>query len=274
MLSQNQIVQNIYGEHYLLYLRGRATLHVPIEPEDFWAGAGNFVSSIRMSHDGWLRILREVRKSPPGHHLSPHDCKQAIAALLKQKSITVYRLPHLRQGQQRNSRLVIEATRDMHYHIVPTSLLLTNKSESDAVKSFRNDPKQAHQFIEMLALTDEQLQTITSTLPSWFPAPTNLTTIPRAEQIATLEQALVKADIVVITKQVRMAPPKRGPEDLPTEPYVHRPMTLGLHEEGMYTPRTNRKNAQSGNKTQPPIDDQAVALNNAQRRGKDFCEIC
>ncbi len=274
MLSQNLMVQNIYGKHYLLYLRGRASLHVPIEPEDFWSGAEHFVSSIRMDHDGWLRILREVSESPPRYHLSPYDCKQAIAALLKQRRITVYRLPHLKRGQQQNNDLVIEATRDVHYHIVPTSLLLTTQYEPDAIKCFRDDPEQAHQFIETLALTDKQLQTIISTLPPWFPAPTNLTTLSRAEQIATLEQALVTADIVVIAKQVHRVPSKRGPEDLPTEPYVRRPMTLGPHEEGMPTPRTNRKNAQSGNKTQTPIDDQAIALNNAQRRGKDFCEIC
>ena len=126
---------------------------------------------------------------------------------------------------------VINAPEGVQYHFVLASLLLL--SESDEVKSFRNEWQQAEEFLETLALTDDQLGMLISGL--------KLRAWPnRADRIKSLKTAFAMGQIaVVIIRDSVVVPPKRSPEDLPVEYYTPKPYTLGPHEEPGYEPPEN-----------------------------------
>jgi len=236
------------GHHYRLHLRHEPPVRAFIKPERFsdeyltWL----FVMKLNMADWRWVKILHQVSESPPNRRLTTCQCQQAIAALILRGVIKVYRLKHLkRQGQQARYP-VISTSSSEHCRFIPTTELLVH--EFREARLFQHDQKQAHDFIEQLALTDKQLAAITLMLLSSFKVPHALTTASRGKQLAKLEQALVEGTVAVTVERASMTRSEQTePESLPAEVIEHQPISLGPHEERSYN-QEQVKNTQAPNK--------------------------
>jgi len=221
------------GHHYRLHLQHDSPPRALIKPERFsdehltWL----FVTKLNVADWRWLKILHQVSESPPNRRLTTYQCQQAIAALILRGVIKVYQLKHLkRQGQQARYP-VISTSSSEHCHFMPTAELLVH--EFREARLFQHDQKQAHDFIEQLALTDKQLSAITPMLLSSFKVPPALSTASRGKQLAKLEQALVEGTVAVTVERASMTRSEQTePELLPEEGIGYQPVSLGPHEEG------------------------------------------
>jgi len=92
---------------------------------------------------------------------------------------------------------------------------------------------QASEFLDTLALTDEQLAMMTGELK--LSARAN-----RTDRVKSLLVGLTTGKIVIVRIYDDITPPKReGPEDLPVEEYTPKSYTLEPHEEPGYVPPEN-----------------------------------
>ena len=178
-----------------------------------------------MEHADWLKVLREMDAITANSDISLYDSQNDVINLMMRGRLIAYSLGNL-DVDNMGDYPIIKAPEGVQYHFVLASLLLL--SEPDEVKSFRNEWQQAEEFLETLALTDEQLAILISGL--------ELRAWPnRAGRIESLKTAFAMGQIaVVIVRDSVVVPPKRGPEDLPVEYYTPKPYTLGPHEEPGY----------------------------------------
>jgi len=129
-----------------------------------------------------------------------------------------------------DSRRVRQA-KESHTTSSPRTLLLLSDPNPADVRFFGLDEwPQAREFLDPLALSDEQLAMMIDEL--------ELRAWPnRADRLESLLMALTRGKIVAVLIYDDIIPPKRqGPEDLPVEEYMPKPYTLGPHEEPGYEP--------------------------------------
>jgi len=221
------VVEGSFGHLYRLHLPYEDPIHNTIEPKDFWdpVSARTFVWRLQVNNEKWLRILCAAGY-PPDRHVNRAELCGAAIKLLVLGVINIYPLTHLRGFVQRARYLNIDAPHGVQYHFVPSTLLVMQ--ELPEVRFFKSQPESATQFIEQLALTDEQLADVICDLP----LPFGLKSPERATRITGLVHALCNGDVAVVVQQPTATPPRKsGPEDLPIEYYTPKPMTLGPHEE-------------------------------------------
>jgi len=225
-------VQGIYGELYRLYRWHERPILGPIQPENLSdkCTASRFVRRLRMEHADWLNVLREMDAITANSDISLDHSQRDVINLVMRGRLIAYSLGSL-DVHNMGDYPIINTPQGVQYHFILASLLLL--SESDEVKSFRNEWQQAGKFLEALALTDEQLSMLISGL--------KLRAWPnRGDRIESLKTAFAMGQVaVVIVRDSVVVPPKRGPEDLPVEYYTPKPYTLGPHEEPGYEPPEN-----------------------------------
>jgi len=229
------VVEGSFGHLYRLHLPYEDPIHNAIEPKDFWdpVSARTFVWRLQVNDEKWLRILCAAGY-PPDRHVNKVELRGAAIKLLVLGIINIYPLTHLRGFVQRARYLNIDAPHGVQYHFIPSSLLAVQKLPE--VRFFKSEPESATQFIEQLALTDEQLADVICDLP----LPFGLKSPERTTRITGLVHALCNGDVAVVVQHPNVIPPrKNGPEDLPIEYYTPKPMTLGPHEEPGYEPPEN-----------------------------------
>jgi len=180
-----------------------------------------------MEHADWLNVLREMDAITANSNISLDHSQRDVINLVMRGRLIAYSLGSL-DVHNMGDYPIINTPQGVQYHFILSSLLLL--SESDEVKSFRNEWQQAEEFLETLALSDEQLAMLISGL--------ELRAWPnRADRVESLKTAFAMGQIaVVIVRDSVVVPPKRGPEDLPVEEYTPKPYTLGPHEEPGYVP--------------------------------------
>jgi len=225
-------VQGIYGELYRLYRWHERPILGPIQPENLSdkCTASRFVRRLSMEHADWLKVLCEMDAITANSDISLDHSQRDVINLVMRGRLIAYSLGSL-DVHNMGDYPIINAPQGVQYHFILASLLLL--SESDEVKSFRNEWQQAEAFLEALALSDEQLDMLISGL--------ELRAWPnRADRIESLKTAFSMGQIaVVIVRDSVVVPPKRSPEDLPVEYYSPKPYTLGSHEEPGYVPPEN-----------------------------------
>jgi len=183
-----------------------------------------------MEHADWLKVLREMDAITVNSDISLDYSQRDVINLVIRGRLIAYSLGSL-DVHNMGDYPIINTPQGVQYHFILSSLLLL--SESDEVKSFRNEWQQAGEFLETLALSDEQLGMLISGL--------KLRAWPnQADRIDSLKTAFAMGQIaVVIIRDSVVVPPKRSPEDLPAEYYSPKPYTLGPHEEPGYEPPEN-----------------------------------
>jgi len=229
------VVEGSFGHLYRLHLPYEDPIHNAIEPKDFWdpVSARTFVWRLQVNDEKWLRILCAAGYLPD-RHVNKVELRGAAIKLLVLDIINIYPLTHLRGFVQRAHYLNIDAPHGVQYHFIPSSLLAVQ--ELPEVRFFKSEPESATQFIEQLALTDEQLADVICDLP----LPFGLKSPERTTRITGLVHALCNGDVAVVVQHPNVTSPrKNGPEDLPIEYYTPKPMTLGPHEEPGYEPPDN-----------------------------------
>ncbi len=236
MRLHNIVVKDIFGHLYRLHLPHEAPIHRRVEPRDLRdkVSAHTFVWQFlrQVDDEQWLRILHST-DFPPNRRLDRIELHDAVIKLVMQGIIKVYPL-HLNSLEQQDHYLLIDTPDGLQHHFIPSSLLAV-KALPD-VRFFNSEPASATQFVEHLALTDEQLADVIRDLPLFF----GRTSAKRATRIAGLVDALCDGKVAVVTQRPGMTPPKKsGPEDLPVEYYTPKPYTLGPHEEPGYVPPVN-----------------------------------
>ncbi len=230
------IVRCLFGHHYRLHLPSETPVHRSIEPKDLRdkVSAHTFVWGLQVDDEQWLRIL-SAADYRPDRHLDRIERRKAVIALLVRGIINIYPLTHLKKLDQEDRYLNIDAPGGVQYHFIPSTVLVMR--ELPEVKFFNSEPKSATQFVEQLALTDEQLADAVRDLPLFF----GLKSAKRTTRIAGLVHAMSDGKVAVVVEHPSMTPPRRkGPEDLPVEDYTPKPYTLGPHEESGYEPAASK----------------------------------
>ncbi|MBL1276541.1 MAG: hypothetical protein COB30_010665 [Ectothiorhodospiraceae bacterium] len=243
MRSHNIIVQDDLSNHFRLYLQHEALTRAPIEPEYFSDDVytRQFVSRLRVDHQGWLRILHLASETSMNRHFTLHDCWDAITAILRRGTIRVYRLTHLnrhyRRQNEKNHYPIIDGTQGVHYHFIPTTALLVH--EPGETRFFKNDPEQATQFIQVLtqqqALNEGPLVSILNAIVLKWP----IGGTQHPQRIAALIRIMVSGEVAVVIDRAPMAVPTSSNMALSEEIIEPKPATLGPHEEPGYVPKEN-----------------------------------
>jgi len=235
MQLYNIIVKGSFGHLYRLHLPYEDPVHSEIDPKDFWdpVSAHTFVWKLQVTDEKWLRILCAAGY-PPNRHVDGIELRGAAIKLLVLGIINVYPLTHLRGFVQRARYLNIDASDVLQYHFIPSTLLVMQ--DLPEVRFFKSEPASATQFVEQLALADEQLVEVVRDLPLAF----GLKSSDRTTRIKGLVYAMCNGNVAVVMERPNRVPPrKKGPEDLPVEYYTPKPYTLGPHEEPGYVPPEN-----------------------------------
>ena len=266
------VVEGSFGHLYRLHLPYEDPIHNAIEPKDFWdpVSARTFVWRLQVNDEKWLRILCAAGY-PPDRHVNKVELRGAAIKLLVLGIINIYPLTHLRGFVQRARYLNINVSHGVQYHFIPSTLLVVQ--ELPEVRFFKSEPESATQFIEQLALTDEQLADVICDLP----LPFGLKSPERTTRITGLVHALCNGDVAVVMQHPNMTPPrKNGPEELPIEYYSPKPMTLGPHEEPGYElpPSVLNRNVLFSSNELAGVERASVDLLNAvgQKRAITFAE--
>ena len=226
------VVEGSFGHLYRLHLPYEDPIDSSIDPKDFWdpVSAHTFVWKLQVNNEKWLRIL-SAAVYPPDRHVNGVELRGAAIKLLVLGILNIYPLPHLRGYVQEANYLLIDAPHGVQYHFIPSSLLVVQ--ELPEVRFFKSEPEPATQFIEQLALTDEQLSDVICDLPLRF----GLKSPDRPTRITGLVHAMCNGDVAVVVERPNRVPPrKKGPEELPVEYYIPKLYTLGPHEEPGYEP--------------------------------------
>ena len=237
MPSNKLIVQDQYGQLYRLRRWNEPPVKGPAQALDLSNkdAAWEFVIGLRMEHDDWLSVLHEMDATSVNSDISLYESQDDIALLMMRGGLTAYRLGNVALDGTGNYPS-IKASGGVQYHFVPQGILLLCDPDDD-VKSFRGNNQQAQQFINNMALTDEQLTKVVTDLKLQhfhFRTPHKG---QRAEYTGRLAWALGIGEVAIVIAREQMIPPRKtGPADLPVEPYTHRPMTLGPHDEPGYVP--------------------------------------
>ncbi len=238
MKSHKFFVQDRYGTTYRIYCGYEAPVLGPTKPQNLSAehDAHEFIIRLRLDHAFCLKILRVVDGLTANSDISLAYSQRDLARVSWgwQRRIRFYRLDPFAydfDNTSNNHYPVIRpahdtASRGMAYHFVPATVLLLSDPNPEDVKFFGIDEwPQASEFLDTLALTDEQLAMMTEELK--LRAGPN-----RADRFKSLLAGLTKGKIVIVRIYDDITPPKReGPEDLPVEEYTPKPYTLGPHEE-------------------------------------------
>jgi len=277
------IVRCLFDHHYRLHLPHEAPIHRSIEPKDLRdkVSAHTFVWGLQVDDEQWLRILCAADYRPD-RHLDRIERRKAVIKLLVRGIINIYPLTHFKRLDQQDRYLNIDAPGGVQYHFIPNTVLVMR--ELPEVRFFNSEPKSATQFVEQLALTDEQLADVVRDLPLLF----GLKSTKRTTRIAGLVEAMSDGKVAVVVERPSMTPPRRkGPEDLPAEDYTPKPYTLGPHEEPGYEPKPRSvpiSDGESAAKVQT-VDEasivdsaqtlaQADTLKKAAKDGTPYCEVC
>ncbi len=236
MRLRNIVVKDNFGHLYRLHLPHEAPVHWLVKPKNLRdeVSAHTFVwrRLRRVDDEQWLRILHST-DFPPNRRLDRIALREAVIKRLVRGIIKVYPL-HLNALDQQDHYPLIDTPDGRQHHFIPSNLLAV-KALPD-VRFFNSEPDSATQFIEQLALTDEQLADVIRDLPLFFGQESD----KRTTRIAGLIHALSTGKVAVATQRPSVTPPKKsGPEDLPVEYYTPKPYTLGPHEEPGYAPKEN-----------------------------------
>jgi len=252
MKSYKFFVQDHYNTTYRIYCGYETPILGPIEPQHLSNehDAHEFIINLRLDHAFCLTILQAVGGPMVNSDISLAYSQRNLASVSWgwHRQIRFYRLDPFAYdfGNTRNNHYPTirpahdTAPRGMAYHFVPaTILLMSDPNPADVTFFGLREWTQANDFLDTLALTDEQLTMIIDEL--------KLRARPnRADRLKSLLMALTRGNIVIVRIYDDITPPKRkGPEDLPLEPWVYRPATLGPHDEPGYEPPPRISNTEN-----------------------------
>jgi len=219
------VVQDTFLNAYRLHLRHEPPVHPSLKPEKLLdkTFTHSFVWRLQVENEQWLSILYRVGYLPTRTH-DGIDIRNGVIKAFVEGIIKAYPLSHLKLHQKGNRYPRIKTEKNKTIHFIPASMLLLNTPEK--MKTF-NNPKSASNYIEQLALSDEQLHSILKPLGSSVQS-----TNRREDLSARLIKELSHGQVVVVEKQNHNAPPKKAKEEqsLPAIGAGNKPATLGPHD--------------------------------------------